>query len=111
MPIEQIWKNKRVSSTYILESVEYNMCGRQNKNRDAYDKICTKQREVCWLGSTGQTGQVQQHTRLGGTGQTGAPGRSDRSGPVSAQSNGCACYLVQGDEARVASWFRSLCSI
>jgi hypothetical protein len=31
---------------YILESMECNMCERQNKNRDAYDKICTKQREV-----------------------------------------------------------------
>jgi hypothetical protein len=43
------------------------MCERQNKNRDAYDKICTKQREVRSLGSTGQTG---------------ATDRSDRSGPA-----------------------------
>jgi hypothetical protein len=46
MPIAQIWKSKRVSSPYILESVECDMCERQNKNRDAYDKICTKQKEV-----------------------------------------------------------------
>jgi hypothetical protein len=52
----QIWKKARVSSPYILEIVECNMCERQNKNRDAYDKICTKQREVHWLGSIGQTG-------------------------------------------------------
>jgi hypothetical protein len=69
MPIAQIWKKKRVSSPYILESVECNMCEPQNKNCDAYDKICTKQREVCWLGSTGQTG---------------AADRSDRSGPANA---------------------------
>jgi hypothetical protein len=67
MPITQIWKRKRVSSPYILESVECNKCDRQNKNRDAYDKICTKQREVHWLGSTGQTG---------------ATDRSDQSGPA-----------------------------
>jgi hypothetical protein len=69
MPIAQIWKNKRVSSPYILESVECNMCEQQNKNRDAYDKICTKQREVHtnthnWAAPvrpvtlTGQTGQA-----------------------------------------------------
>jgi hypothetical protein len=52
-----------------------------------------------------------QHTQLGGTGQTGAPDRPDRSGPVSAQSNKSACYLVQGDQARVASWLRSPFSI
>jgi hypothetical protein len=67
MPLAQIWKKKRVSSLYILESVECNMCERQNKIRDAYDKICTKQREV---------------HRLGSTGQTGATDRSDRSGPA-----------------------------
>jgi hypothetical protein len=37
------------------------------KIRDAYDKICTKQREMYWLGSTGQTGP---------------PDRSDRSAPA-----------------------------
>jgi hypothetical protein len=63
MQIEQIWKNKRLFSPYILESVECNMCERQNKNRDAYDKICTKQREVRWLGSTGQTGATDQSDR------------------------------------------------
>jgi hypothetical protein len=53
---------------------------------------------------TGDMGQVQlahptwQH-------------RSDRSGPVRAQSNKSVCYLVQGDQARVASRLRSLCSI
>jgi hypothetical protein len=67
MPLAQIWKKRRVSSPYIWESVEGNMCQRQNKNRDAYDKICTKQREVSWLGSTGQIG---------------VPDRSDRSGPA-----------------------------
>jgi hypothetical protein len=56
----QIWKSKRVSSPYILESVECNMCVRQNKNRDVYDKICTKQREVHWLGSSGQTGATDR---------------------------------------------------
>jgi hypothetical protein len=69
MPLAQIWKKRRVSSPYILESVECNMCERQNKIRDAYDRICTKQRKVSWLGSTGQTG---------------APDRSDRSGPASS---------------------------
>jgi hypothetical protein len=59
---------------------------------------------------TGQTGLVQP-TQLGGTGQTSAPDRSDRSGPVSAQSNKSACYLIQDDQARVASWLRSPCSI
>jgi hypothetical protein len=67
MPIAQIWKKKHVSSPYILESVECNMCERQNKNCDVYDKICTKQREVHWLGRTGQTGPTD---------------RSDRSGPA-----------------------------
>jgi hypothetical protein len=71
MPIAQVWKRKRVSSPYILESVECNMCERQNKNRDAYDKICTKQKEVHWLGSTGQTGVAD---------------RSDRSGPASTHN-------------------------
>jgi hypothetical protein len=71
MPIAQIWKSKRVSSPYILESVECDMCERQNKNRDAYDKICTKQKEVHWLGSTGQTG---------------AADRSDRSGPANTHN-------------------------
>jgi hypothetical protein len=33
-----------VSSPYILESEKCNMCERQVKNRDVYDKICTKQR-------------------------------------------------------------------
>jgi hypothetical protein len=65
MPIAQIWKNKRVSSPYILESVERNMCERQNKNRDAHDKMCTKQREVHWLGSIGQTGAADRPDRLG----------------------------------------------
>jgi hypothetical protein len=60
MPIAQIWKKTRVSSPYILESVECNKCERQNKNRDAYDKIYTKQREVHWLGSTGQTGATDR---------------------------------------------------
>jgi hypothetical protein len=67
MLIAQIWKNKCVSSPCILESVECNMCERQNKNRDTYDKMCTKQREVHWLGTTGQTG---------------ATDRSDQSGPA-----------------------------
>jgi hypothetical protein len=71
MPLAQIWKNKRVSSPYILESVECNMCERQHKIRDAYDKICTKQREVCWLGSNGQTGGTD---------------RSDRSGPANTSN-------------------------
>jgi hypothetical protein len=71
MSLAQIWKKKRVSSPYILESVECNMCGQQNKSRDAYDKICTKQREVHWLGSTGQTG---------------AADRSDRSGPANTHN-------------------------
>jgi hypothetical protein len=46
------------------------MCEQQNKNRDAYDKICTKQREVHtnthnWAAPvrpvtlTGKTGQAQ----------------------------------------------------
>jgi hypothetical protein len=56
MPIAQIWKKTRVSSPYILESVKCNMCEWQNKNRDAYDKIYTRQREVHCLGSIGQTG-------------------------------------------------------
>jgi hypothetical protein len=47
------------------------MCERQNKNRDAYDEIWTKQREVHWLGSIGQTG---------------ATDRLDRSGPASTLS-------------------------
>jgi hypothetical protein len=67
MSLAQIWKKRRVSSPYILESVECNMCEWQNKIRDAYDKICTKQREMYRLGSTGQTGALD---------------RSDRSGPV-----------------------------
>jgi hypothetical protein len=67
MPLAQIWKKRRVSSPYILESVECNMCEWQKKIRDAHDKICTKQRKMCWLGSTGPTG---------------APDRSDRSGPA-----------------------------
>jgi hypothetical protein len=67
MPIAQIWKKRRVSSPYILESMECNMCERQNKIRDAYDRICTKQRET---------------HRLGSTGQTGAPDRSDWSCPA-----------------------------
>jgi hypothetical protein len=46
MPIAQIWKYKRVSSPYILESVECNMCERQNKHRDAYGMASTQQREV-----------------------------------------------------------------
>jgi hypothetical protein len=65
MPLAQIRKSKRVSSPYILESVECNMCERQNKIRDAYDKICTKQREVCWLGRTGQTGATDRSDRSG----------------------------------------------
>jgi hypothetical protein len=32
----------------------------KNKNRDAYDKICTKQIEVCCLGSTSQTGATDR---------------------------------------------------
>jgi hypothetical protein len=44
MPIAQIWEKARVSSPYILESVECNMCDQQIKIRDVYDKICTKQR-------------------------------------------------------------------
>jgi hypothetical protein len=60
MPLAQIWEKQHVSSSYILESVECNMCERQNKIRDAYYKICTKQREVCWLGSTGQTGATDR---------------------------------------------------
>jgi hypothetical protein len=71
MPLARIWEKKHVSSPYILESVECNMCERQNKIRDAYDKICTKQREVCWLGSNGQTG---------------ATDRSDRSGPANTHN-------------------------
>jgi hypothetical protein len=71
MPLAQIWKKKRVSSPYILESVECNMCERQNKIRDAYDKICTKQREMCWLGNTSQIG---------------ATDRSDRSGPANTHN-------------------------
>jgi hypothetical protein len=65
MPLAQIWKKRRVSSPYILESVECNMCERQNKTRDAYDKICTKQRKVSWLGSTGQTGDLDRSDRSG----------------------------------------------
>jgi hypothetical protein len=71
MPIAEIWKKTCVSSPYILELVECNMCERQNKNRDAYDKICTKQIEVHWLGSTGQTG---------------ATDRSDWSGPANTHN-------------------------
>jgi hypothetical protein len=53
MPIAQIWKNERVSSPFILESVECNMCERQNKNRDAYGMASTQQREVhaVWAGA------------------------------------------------------------
>jgi hypothetical protein len=68
-----------VSSPYILESVECNMCECQNKNRDAYDKICTKQREMYWLGSTGQTG---------------ATDRSDRSGPANTHDWAAPVRLV-----------------
>jgi hypothetical protein len=46
MLIAQIWKKKRVSSPYILELVECNMCERQNKNRDAYGMASTQQTEV-----------------------------------------------------------------
>jgi hypothetical protein len=81
MPIAQIWKSKRVSSPYILESVECNMWERQNKNRGAYDKICTKQREVHWLDSTGQTGATDRLDRLGpaNTRDWAAPVRPVRS--------------------------------
>jgi hypothetical protein len=65
MPIAQIWKKVRVSSPCILELVECNMCERQNKNRDAYDNICTKQREVHCLGSTGQTSATDRSDRSG----------------------------------------------
>jgi hypothetical protein len=65
MPLAQIWKNKRVSSPYILELVEWNMCEWQNKIHNAYDKICTKQKEMYWLGSTGQTGATDRSDRLG----------------------------------------------
>jgi hypothetical protein len=79
MPIAQIWKKTRVSSPYILESVECNMCERKNKNRDAYEKICTKQREVHWLGSTGQIG---------------ATDRSDGSGPANTHNWAAPVRLV-----------------
>jgi hypothetical protein len=53
MPIAQIWKYEHVSSPYILESVECNMCEWQNKNRDAYGMASTQQREVyvVWAGA------------------------------------------------------------
>jgi hypothetical protein len=53
MPIAQIWKYERVSSPFILESVECNMCERQNKNRDAYGMASTQQRELytVWAGA------------------------------------------------------------
>jgi hypothetical protein len=55
------------------------VCERQNKIRDAYDKICTKQREMYWLGSTGQTG---------------APDRSDWSGPANTHDWAAPVRLV-----------------
>jgi hypothetical protein len=61
MTITQIWEKARVSSPYILELVECNMCERKIKNCDAYDKIGTMQ------GTSVLTGQHQ----------------SDRSGPGS----------------------------
>jgi hypothetical protein len=87
------------------------MCERQIQIRDAYDKICTKKRTSVLTGHHRSDRWSSQHTQLGGTGQTGAPDWSDRLGPVRAQSNRSACYLVQGDQARAASRLRSLCSI
>jgi hypothetical protein len=95
------------------------MCEQQIKNRDAYDKICTKQRTSAL---TGQHRSDQcprpvrpvrssQHTQLGGTGQTDAPDRSDQSGLARAQSKKSVCYFVQSDQAGVASRLRSFCTI
>jgi hypothetical protein len=92
MPIAQIWEKERVSSPYILESVECNMCGWKIKNPNAYEKLCTKQKNKCtdYARSDRCPWPVRssQHTQLGGTGQIDAPGRSDRSGPVRAQRKG-----------------------
>jgi hypothetical protein len=83
-----------VSSPYILESVECNMCERQIKHHDAYDKICIKQRisaltgqhRLDWCPRPVRPVRSSQYTQLSGTGQTDALDWSDRSGPARAQS-------------------------
>jgi hypothetical protein len=94
MPIAQIWEKACVSSPYILESVECNMCEQQIKTHDAYEKIYTKQRTSAlarqhrsdWCLWPVRPVRSSQHTQLGSTGQTNAPDRSDLSGPARAQS-------------------------
>jgi hypothetical protein len=49
MPIAQIWEKARVSSPYILESVECNMC----QTSQALD----------FAGDTGQTGDLNRSGR------------------------------------------------
>jgi hypothetical protein len=77
-------------STYILESVECNMCEWQIKICDAYDKICTKQRTCVLIGQHRsykchwpvRPVSSIQNTTLGDTSQTGAqvqPGHKARN--------------------------------
>jgi hypothetical protein len=66
MPIAQIWKKAHVSSPYILESVECNMCERQIKTMMRMTRYAqSKERCTDWAAPVrlvpliGQTGQVQ----------------------------------------------------
>jgi hypothetical protein len=68
MPIAQIREKARVSSPYILESDECNMCEWQKKYVMRMTSYAQSKEQVSWVG---------------GTGQTGAP---DRSGPASTPS-------------------------